>query len=80
MENEKKETESSGTNTNEGSELSTNEQTERANAAAERLEKATEEARKYGVADAGQGSVKKEMTDSEYRKDVERRLAEGEFD
>lgn len=80
MTNEDQENKSTGEDTDKGSELSTDEENERKNAAAERLEKATEEARKFGVADAGQSSVKKEETDHEYRLRIEKEIEDGVHD
>ena len=66
MTNEKKETKSSGNNPDEGSKLPTDEQIKRTNEAAERLEKATDEARVFGVAEAGMPPKKHKETDEEY--------------
>lgn len=71
MNNEENQAKLSGTDTNEGSELSADEKVKQQNAAAERLEKATAEARKYGVAEAGEKPQKKEETPQEYVKRLE---------
>ncbi len=62
-------------------------ETEAANAAAERMEKATEELnaaeakrRLGGVTDAGQAPVKKEETAIEYRDRIDKEISEGKHD
>ena len=62
-------------------------QTDAANAAAERMEKATEEfkaaeakARLGGVTEAGQTQEKKEETPKEYNDRIEKEISEGKHD
>ena len=65
MTNEKEKTKSTSDDTTERSKLPTDEEIKRANAAAERLEKATNEARAYGLAEAGLPPQKKVDSDVE---------------
>lgn len=80
-------------NSNSGSEQETTPLIDEANAAAERLEKANKKQEELlrrqeilmakqtlgGRAEAGQEAKQKEETDSEYRKRIEKEIAEGKY-